>query len=58
MNYDCPPDEPSGMPRLEMTKGYHFFQALSETKARHVQVMSIDPKLDYMPKAVMDWMMN
>ena len=58
MDFTCPPEDASGMPRLDMNKGYHFFQYLGPNKTRHVQIMNIDPKLDYMPKTFMDYMMN
>jgi hypothetical protein len=43
---------------MEIQKGYNFFQYLGPTKCRHICLYHTDPKIGYVPNALMNWLMT
>ena len=44
----------SGHVRMDIQRGYHYFQYLGENKTRYVTIFNTDPQLKFMP----NWFMN
>jgi len=40
--------------RLDIRRGYHYFQALGRNRTRYVTIFNCDPQLQYVPT----WLMN
>ena len=50
-------DVSEGLVRMDISMGYNFFQYLGPNKTRHVAIWNTDPKIDYMPTFLMNYMM-
>lgn len=44
--------------RLEIKQGYNYFQYLGPKKTRHISIYNTDPKIKYMPKWLLNYMMT
>ena len=48
------PECADGHVRIDIKRGYHYFQRIDDTKTRYVTIFNSDPKLQYAPS----WMTN
>jgi len=48
------PEPLSGYVRMQIMRGYHYFQYLGENKTRYVSIFNTDPDLAFIP----DWLVN
>lgn len=52
------PKEEEQLVRMEVKRGYNFFQYLGPNKTRHVAIWNTDPKMEYVPTALLNFMMS
>lgn len=52
------PKTTDGHVRLDIKRGYHYFQMLDESRTRYVTIFNTDPKLTYMPGWFMNYVMT
>lgn len=44
--------------RLDMKRGFHYFQVLDDKRTRYVSIFNSDPKLPLMPNWAMNFIMT
>ena len=56
--YKVPPVDEANFVRMEIMKGYNWFQYLGPKKSRNIQLFHADAKVDFMPTSLINWMMT
>ena len=57
--FDYVVEEPEeGLVRLDAKAGQNYFQYLGPNKTRHIAIWNTDPKIDYVPSTMMNYMMS
>lgn len=52
------PPVADGYVRLDISRGYHYFQMLDDNRTRYVTIFNSDPKLSNIPTWFMNYMMT
>ena len=52
------PDTADGHVRIDIKRGYHYFQRISDTQTRYITIFNSDPQLSYTPTWLMNFMMT
>ena len=52
------PKSADGHVRLDIKRGYHYFQYIDEKTTRYVEIFNTDPQLQYAPYWFMNYMMT
>merc|ERR1712032_1720709 len=56
--FEIPACDEENFVRMDMKKGYNFFQYLGPKKTRHIQIFESDPKVGYIPQSLLNWAMT
>lgn len=52
------PKTKEGHIRLDIKRGYHYFQYINDNKTRYVTILNTDPKLEMIPSWLINYMMT
>ena len=52
------PDTADGHVRIEIKRGYHYFQRIDDNTTRYVTIFNTDPQLQYAPGWFMNYLMT
>lgn len=52
------PKTSDGHVRIDIRRGYHYFQRISDTQTKYTTIFNCDPQLSYVPNWLMNFMMT